>query len=148
MNKNNLVSPYKRVSVRLGSLICLLGLLIFLIGAHPDWFGMDRSPVIGFVQITVFLAGLGLICAGGYLTLSALWNGTPKSITSDFGVRLVSTGFVVALACGLADIFGFGSHISPAIPYFGFWQMIGVLIGEIVIGIGLIMLIPFRMPKA
>ena len=144
MNKNTLIPPFKRVPVRLGSLVTLLGLLIFLIGARPDWFGLDRSPVIGFVQITVFIAGLGLICVGGYLALAALWNGSPKSITSDFGLRLVSTGFVIALACGMADIFGFGSQISPAIPYFGFYQMVGVLIGEIVIGAGLIMSIPFQ----
>ncbi|MCU0486167.1 MAG: hypothetical protein MUC85_08665, partial [Anaerolineales bacterium] len=113
-------------------------------GAHPAWFGVDRSPVIGFVQITVFLIGLGLICFGGYLVLAALWNGSPKSIVSDFGLRLISTGFVIALACGMADIFGLGSHTSPMIPYFGVYQMIGVLIGEIVIGAGMIMMIPFH----
>lgn len=144
MNNNNHLLPRKRIPIRLSSLVCLLGLFIFLIGAHPDWFGMDRSPVIGFVQITVFLAGLGLICIGGYLTLSALWEGSPKSILADFGQRLISTGFVIALACGMADIFGFGSEISPTIPYFGFWQMIGVLVGEIVIGAGMIMMIPYQ----
>ena len=39
----------------------LTGLFIFAIGAKPDMFGWDRSPVVGFVQIAVFLAGLGLI---------------------------------------------------------------------------------------
>ncbi len=130
--------------IRLGSGVCLLGLLVFLIGAKPEWFGLDRSPVIGFVQIVVFLVGLGFICIGGFIALSALWNGSPKSIVSDIGLRLVSTGFVIALACGMADIFGFGSQIAPAIPNFGFWQMIGVLIGEGVIGAGFLMLIPFR----
>ncbi|MCU0486055.1 MAG: hypothetical protein MUC85_08095 [Anaerolineales bacterium] len=144
MNKQNLLTPFKNPRIRLGSLICLLGLLVFLVGAHPEWFGVDRSPVIGFVQITVFLVGLGMICIGGYLVLAALWNGTPKSIVSDFGLRLISTGFVIALACGMADIFGFGSQTSPLIPYFGFYQMIGVLIGEIVIGAGMIMMIPFH----
>lgn len=144
MNKNTDILPYKRPRVRLGSLISLLGLVVFLIGARPAWFGLDRSPVIGFVQITVFIAGLGLICVGGYLTTSALWNGRPKSISSDFGQRLVSTGFVIALASGMADIFGFGSQNSPVIPYFGFYQMIGVFIGEVVIGAGLIMSIPFH----
>jgi hypothetical protein len=144
MNKKNLLAPFKHPRIRLGSLICLLGLLVFLVGAHPAWFGVDRSPVIGFVQITVFLIGLGLICFGGYLVLAALWNGSPKSIVSDFGLRLISTGFVIALACGMADIFGLGSHTSPMIPYFGVYQMIGVLIGEIVIGAGMIMMIPFH----
>jgi hypothetical protein len=44
----------------------------------------------------------------------------------------------------MADIFGIGSEIAPVVPNFGRWQMIGVLIGEILIAIGFIMLIPFR----
>lgn len=145
MNNQPPVPLLKRTRVRLGSLICLAGLMVFMLGARPEWFNLDRSPVIGFVQIAVFTIGLGIICIGGYLTLAALWNGDPKSIISDIGQRLVSTGFVIAVACGMADIFGFGSQTAPAIPYFGFWQMVGVLIGEIVIGIGFLMLIPFHL---
>ena len=148
MTKTSLLSLFKQTAIRLRSVLCLLGLLIFMIGGRPEWFGLDRSPVIGFVQIAVFLTGLGFICIGGYLTLSALWNGTPKSIVSDIGLRLVSTGFVIALACGLADIFGLGSQVAPAVPNFGFWQMIGVIIGQVVIGAGFIMLIPWNLPKA
>ncbi|MBE9474076.1 MAG: hypothetical protein IMY85_04235, partial [Chloroflexi bacterium] len=43
--------------IRLGMILMLVGFVIFLIGAVPDLFGLDRSPVIGFVQITVFLIG-------------------------------------------------------------------------------------------
>lgn len=147
MNKKQFIPPYKRAPIRLGSLVTLLGLVVFLVGARPEWFGVDRSPVIGFVQITVFIAGLGLICVGGYLVLTALWNGRPKSITSDFGLRLVSTGFVIALACGMADIFGFGSNNFPVIPIFGIYQQLGVILGEIVIAVGLILLVPFKEPQ-
>ena len=147
MTKNHTLILFRKAPVRLGSVVCLLGLLIFMIGGRPEWFGLDRSPVIGFVQIAVFIAGLGFICIGGYLTLSSLWNGSQKSILSDIGLRLVSTGFVIAIACGMADIFGFGSQIAPAIPNFGFWQMIGVLVGQVVIGAGFIMLIPWNLPE-
>ena len=103
---------------------------------------MDRSPVTGFVQIAVFLIGLGMICIGGYLALNALWNGTEKTIAADIGLRLVSTGFVISVASGMADVFGFGSHPLPRIPYFGPWQAIGVMVGEAIIAIGFLMLIP------
>ena len=144
MEATKFVSPLKRLRGKFGLFILLAGFLLFLLGAKPQVFGLDRSPVIGFVQISVFLVGLGFICIGGYTSLSALWNGAPKSIASDIGQRLVSTGFVISVACGMADIFGFGSEIAPNIPTFGIWQTIGVLVGEIVIGIGFLLLIPYQ----
>jgi len=107
---------------------------------------MDRSPVVGFVQIATFLVGLGIICMGGYISLVALWNGNQKSIASDIGQRLVSTGYVITVACGMADVFGFGSNNYPNVPVFGVYQQIGVAFGEVVIGIGLLLLIPYKKP--
>lgn len=129
--------------VRIGLTITILGLLIYILGADPAIFGLDRSPVTGFVQIAVFLVGLGIMCMGGYITLNALWNGMPKSIAADIGLRLVSTGFVIAVASGMADVFGFGNHPFPNIPYFGPVQAIGVMIGEGVIALGFLMIIPY-----
>lgn len=144
MNSTSRKPPLKRLRVRAGLFVILFGFFLFILGAKPEYFGLDRSPVIGFVQIAVFLTGLGTICIGGYAALDGLWNGMSKTIASDIGLRLVATGFVIAIACGMADIFGFGSEISPMVPNFGLWQMIGVLIGEIIIAIGFLMLIPFR----
>jgi len=76
-----------------------------------------------------------------------LWNGGPKTIASDIGFRLVCTGYVIAVACGMADIFGFGSNKYPTVPVFGIFQQIGVLLGEIVIAVGLLMLIPYKRPQ-
>lgn len=131
---------------RVGLLLTFVGFLVFVLGAYPALFGLDRSPVIGFVQIAVFLVGLALICVGGYLSLAGLWNGNQLSILADVGLRLVSTGYVIAVASGMADVFGFGTQPLPGIPYFGPWQEIGVLVGEVVIGVGFILLIPFRRP--
>lgn len=130
--------------VRIGLATTIFGFLVFLIGAEPGFFGLDRSPVVGFVQIAVFLVGLGFICLGGYICLSALWNGGPKSIASDIGLRLVATGYVIAVATGMADIFGFGSHGFPKIPVFGSWQMMGVIMGEVVIAVGMLLLVPYK----
>jgi len=130
--------------IRLGMILMVIGFVIFLIGAVPDLFGLDRSPVIGFVQIAVFLFGLAIICLGGYISLNGLWNNQPKTILADIGLRLVSTGFVIAVISGMADVFGFGTQLSPQIPYYGPWQATGVLIGEAVIVLGFIFLVPFK----
>jgi hypothetical protein len=143
MNVKNAQHPNGRLRIRLGLALTLLGYLIFMIGAEPVFFGLDRSPVIGFVQITVFLIGLALICLGGYITVNGLWFGHEKTILADIGLRLVSTGLVIAVVSGMADVFGFGSQLSPEIPYYGSMQALGVLIGEIVIALGFILQIPF-----
>lgn len=137
-----------RWRVRIGLGATIIGFIIFLVGAEPGLFALDRSAVVGFVQISTFLVGLGLICLGGYIALAALWNGGPKSIISDIGLRLVGTGYVISVACGMADVFGFGSHRFPNVPIFGHWQMTGVVIGEAVIAIGLLMFIPYQKPQS
>lgn len=136
-----------RLRTRIGLGATILGFLIYLLGAEPGLFGVDRSPVVGFVQIATFIVGLGIICLGGYISLAALWNGGQKSIASDIGLRLVSTGYVIAVACGMADIFGFGSNNYPTVPVFGIYQQIGFILGEVVIGIGLLLLIPYKKPQ-
>jgi hypothetical protein len=146
MSEATIKPPLKRLRVRAGLLVILIGFFLCILGAKPGYFGLDRSPVVGFVQIAVFLTGLGGICVGGYAALDGLWNGITKTIASDIGLRLVSTGFVIAVACGMADIFGFGSEPAPLVPRFGHWQVIGVFIGEVVIAFGFILLIPFKAP--
>ena len=135
--------PLSRMRIRTGLFITLTGFFIFIVGAKPDWLGWDRSPVVGFVQIAVFLVGLAIICLGGYIGLLALWNGNQRSIGADIGLRLVSTGYVISVFAGMADVFGMGTHTLPAVPYFGPVQATGVVLGEIVIGIGFLLLIPY-----
>jgi hypothetical protein len=129
--------------IRFGILVTVLGLIIFILGAKPEWLGLDRSSVIGFVQIAVFLIGLATICVGGSVGLAALWGGQEKSIAAAIGLRLVSTGYVVAVFAGMADVFGMGTQPPPMVPFFGPWQAMGVVIGEMVISIGFILMIPF-----
>ncbi|MCE5206979.1 MAG: hypothetical protein LLG42_01560 [Chloroflexi bacterium] len=140
----NGVRLFPMTRIRIGLTLTLIGFMMFLLGARPALFGLDRSPVIGFVQIAVFTVGLGGICIGGYISLMALWKNESPSIAADFGLRFVATGFVVAVFSGMADIFGFGSHPLPGIPYFGIWQARGVLVGEMIIGFGFLLLIPYR----
>lgn len=129
--------------VRLGMGITILGLLIYLLGVDPALFGLDRSPVMGFVQIATLLVGLAILCLSGFMTLNSLWNGSQKSILADIGLRLVATGYLVVVASSMADLLGFGNHTFPAIPYLGPLQAIGVIIGEIAIVAGFIMMVPY-----
>lgn len=136
--------PYSRRRVRLGLVLTLMGFVVFLIGAQPSFFGLDRSPVVGFVQIAVFLVGLGVMCLGGYLSLMALWKDQQPTIAADIGLRMVATGYLIAVFAGMADVFGVGSHPLPGVPFFGEWQARGVQLGQAVIVVGFLLLIPYR----
>ncbi len=137
----------KRPRVLIGIGITIIGFLTFLLGANPGLVGLNRSPATGYLQILVFLSGLMLICLGGYVALAGLWNGYQKTIIADIGLRLVATGYVVAVGSGMADLFGFGSHVYPITPYFGPWQEGGVILGEMVIALGFLLMIPYRPPQ-
>jgi len=142
------LEPGIRVSyfrIRFSLISVSIGLLIFIVGAKPTWFGWDRNPVVEFIEIAVFLFGLALICLGGYVGLSALWGREQRSIIADIGLRLIGTGYVIAVFTGLADVFGMGSQPLPMVPYFGPWQAGGVLIGQSIIAIGFLMLIPYHL---
>jgi hypothetical protein len=143
MNLSETANGINHFRLRLGVGITILGLVVYLLGVDPGLVGLDRSPVMGFVQIAVLLIGLAFMCLGGYITLNALWNGSQKSILADIGLRLVATGYLVAVASGMADILGFGNHPFPRIPYFGPLQAIGVIIGEVAIAVGFLMIIPY-----
>ena len=142
MNETPVQKSIVNKSLRLKLAVAVLGWLIFVLGVDPGLFGMDRSPVVGFVQIAFFLVGLAIICLGGFLTLNTLWAGREKTIVADIGYRIVATGYVIAAASGMADVFGFGSQPFPSTPYFGQWQALGVIAGQIFIIIGFIMMIP------
>jgi hypothetical protein len=127
------IPSVSRFQVRAGIWLVAIGVVVFVIGAKPEWLNLDRSPVIGFVQIAVFLVGLAIIAAGGAMSLNALWAGREKSIAADIGMRLVATGYVVALFAGM-----------PQVPFFGPWQSLGVQIGQVIMVIGLLMFTPYH----
>jgi hypothetical protein len=144
--KLNDLPPLPRTRIRFGLYILIIGFLIFLLGAKPELFGLDRSPVVGFIQIAVMLIGIGIICLAGYITIHSLWRGTAPSIAADIGLRLVSTGLVITLFSGMADVFGIGSQPLPMVPFFGVWQARGMEIGIGFIAVGFVMMFPYRKP--
>jgi hypothetical protein len=60
---------------------------------------------------------------------------------------MVTTGYVISVFCGMADVFGFGTQLRPRVPFFGPWQAAGVQVGEAVIAIGFLLLIPYQRNK-
>ncbi len=136
-----------RGRIRISLLLTLLGLFLFLLGAKPALFGLDRSPVVGFIQIATFTVGLGIMCLGGYIGLTGFWKNTARTIAADIGSRLVATGYVIVVFAGMADVFGLGTQHLPNPLLFGPWQATGVEIGQLVIAIGFLLLIPYRKRK-
>lgn len=131
---------YPRRRIEVGLIGTFLGFLLVVLGARPEFFGMDRSPVIGFMQTATFLVGLGIIGISGYFCLMSFWPKGYTTITADFGIRLLATGWLIAVFSGMADVFGFGSHPLTGLVYFGKLQSMGVEIGEMFMGIGLVMM--------
>ena len=142
-NKRNNHKSFKR-NLNISLALSLGGFFIFLLGADPGLFGLDRSPLIGFVQTATFSTGLALLCLGGFISLKICRRSdkTP-SLAQDIGIRLVATGYLVALISGMADVFGFGTQAWPAPPFFGPTQAVGVVAGEFIIAIGFLLYMPF-----
>ncbi len=121
----------------------LLGLLVQTIGLKPAWFGLAHTATVGLMQLLVFISGLGLVIAGGYLEVTARWEGRqPLPFWPDVGLRLAFTGYLLTAIAALADILGFGSHPNPSEAYFGPWQAAGILVGEGLILAGFLMAWP------
>ena len=125
----------------------LVGVALFLLGIHPATFGIDRSPVIGYVQVTVFLFGLGVITLVTYV-ISWLQRpaSPPVTLVQDIGARLMATGYVLSALSSTADLIGLGSEPLPRPPHFGTLQTVGLLVGALVTLVGLIMNYP-RPPR-
>ncbi len=134
-------SPKHRI--RNGLILTIFGYWLFLLGARPSIFGLDRSRVIGFVQISVFLIGLAIIILGSYVTLNSFWPEGKKTIAADIGTRLISTGYVICVFTSMADIFGLGSHPLPDV-FFGPLQARGMEIGMATITVGFLLLIRYK----
>ena len=121
--------------------VVLVGLFIFVIGVEPDLIGMDRSPVVGFVQVGVWLTGLAILLVSASATVMVVRNARPRSLRADIGLRLIATGYVVAAAASLADFIGLGAHALPEV-HFGPIQVIGLATGVLISLLGVLLYWP------
>lgn len=123
--------------------LALVGLLLFLVGLEPDLIGMNRSPVVGFVQIGVWLTGLGLLLLGAAMSVRVIRNGRKNSLRADIGLRLIATGYVIAATSSLADFISIGAHRMPNV-YFGPVQTLGLVVGIVTCILGVALYLPFQ----
>jgi len=123
------------------------GLGIFLLGLQPWIFGLDRSPVVGYLQVMVYLFGLGVVVVASF-ALEYLFrpSGQALTIREDVGARVSATGYVLAAVSCTADLIGLGSHPLPGSPHLGVLQSTGLILGTTMIIVGLAMYHP-RRPK-
>jgi hypothetical protein len=140
------LSRFQAFWVRIWMSSVLIGLFLFVIGINPNIISMDRSPVVGFVQVGVWLFGLAMVLIGAYAALHILRNKRPLSLRAEIGERLIATGYVIAAAASLADFIGIGSHRIPEL-IFGPIQIIGLVVGILTAFIGIGLYWPRRHPK-
>ena len=115
---------------QLGVFCAVLGGVILFLGLFPFAVDADDTPGIGLAQILAMFAGLFLLILGAYVVVFAtIHQGRPRTLVRDIGVRMGMTGFVFAAASTLADVMGFGSHVSGDDVLFGWLQAAGMLIG-------------------
>jgi hypothetical protein len=144
----NFRSPHPRWLI-LFLVLDFIGLGLFLLGFQPSIFGLDRSPVIGYLQVVVFLVGLALVVISSY-ALESLFRSPGQTLTilEDVGARLSATGYVLVVVSSAADLIGLGSHPLPGAPHFGVLQSIGVIFGTAMIIVGLAMYHPRKIITA
>lgn len=140
---NRKLTRFHAFWIRIWLTAVLVGSFLFLLGINPDLIGMDRSPVVGFIQVGVWLFGLVLVLIGGYASIRIVRNGRPNSLRAEVGERLVATGYVVAAAASLADFIGIGSDTIPELT-FGPIQIIGLSAGLFLCFLGLILYWPWK----
>ncbi len=115
---------------QLGVFSMVFGGVVLFLGLFPTAVDANVTPGIGITQILAMLAGLFLIVLGAYTVAYALFHqGRPRTLMGDIGIRLGMTGMVLASAATLADVMGYGSHMSAAGPLFGWLQAVGLLLG-------------------
>jgi len=138
---NETIPVKKLQNVRWWAIACVGGLLVFLIGIAPQIIGMNRSLVIGFVQIGVWLVGLAVAIVSAFYIVRVFRNGRPMSLRADIGMRLIATGYVVSATASLADFIGVGAQRMPGIS-FGPLQIFGLVMGIALSLLGLILYWP------
>jgi hypothetical protein len=128
-----------------GIITAILGAVVTFIGLFPGVVGLEVLPGIGLLQLIIVLIGMGLLFFGAYVfAQNVYYPGVRHNLAQQIGTRLSMTGLVIAVASGLSDILGFGSHppIPPVQrPFLGSWQTAGLIGGFVLASFGLIIFV-------
>ncbi len=120
------------------------GVGAFALGVHPEWLGLATTPEVGFLQIVFMVTGMGVYTGAAIAALRLLWRGRKWSLVAQIGARLMATGYVAFAVSVMADILGLGSQTWPQSAHFGAVQHDGMLVGEGVMALGLLLMYPYR----
>jgi hypothetical protein len=115
---------------QVGIALAALGGVLCLMGLFPGMTGVEPTIGMGVVQVFMVLAGYMLIILGGVLYVRfTFYPGVAINLIQQIGLRLGMTGLLFAALAGLADIFGFGSHLrGPGSDiYLGRLQAFGMI---------------------
>jgi len=124
--------------------LAVLGTGAFVLGLRPDWFGLATTPEVGFLQIVFMVTGMGVYTGAAIAAARLLWRGHKWSVVAQIGARLMATGYVAFAVSVMADILGLGSQTWPKTAHFGPVQHYGMLVGEGVMVVGLLLMYPYR----
>lgn len=127
---------------QIGIALAVLGGVLTLMGLFPGLTGVEPTLGIGVVQVFMVLAGYGLIILGAVIYVKfTFYAGVAINLMQQIGLRLGMTGLLFASLCGLADIFGFGSHLrGPGSDiYLGRLQAFGMIASFTVSALGVLL---------
>lgn len=131
------MSRFGQVGIALGA----LGVVLTFMGLFPGVTGLAPTIGIGVVQVFLILIGYSLLLVGAYVYVKfTFYAGIRGNLVQQIGNRLAATGVLFAALCGLADIFGFGSHNRTAVTdiFLGQLQAFGVIASFLVAAAGIL----------
>jgi hypothetical protein len=126
-------------ATQLGVALGSLGFILTLMGLFPGMTGVAPTQGVGQVQFVVIWTGFALLILGGLVYVKYTYYAQSASnLLQQIGARLAWTGLILTGMSGLADFFGFGSHLPTpnSDVLFGELQLIGVLGGFMLSAVG------------
>jgi hypothetical protein len=126
---------------QVGIAVGILGGVIAFIGLFPASVGLEVASGIGVLQVLVIVAGMSIMISGAVLYVqTTYYAGIKHNLAQQIGIRLSATGLVISLTCGLADVFGFGSHLPTpdTRPFLGTFQIAALIGGFIIASVGVL----------
>lgn len=122
-------------------ILLILGILLSVLSMAADYFGLDKTPGFGMIQMFELLVGITCLTIAGFTYLRSLGARMTRSLQADIGGRLAATGLVFSYVTGLADLMGIGTHPHPDYerPFVGWLQLGGLTLGILSILVGLLL---------
>lgn len=124
-------------------ILFILGFVFVAVSLLARPFGLDVTDGYGIIQLTGLLIGITILTLATWLYLRGERpESAPNSLQADIGVRLAGTGLIFTYVAGYADLLRIGTHdesIGFDQPFVGPLQLVGLVVGIIIISAGLFM---------